>query len=223
LQNGDLPRSVQKKHYKQNEKETQEWISVTYPGIAERAKKENAEIYWMDETGIQNTSNYVKGYARKGKTPTLPIATKHIRVNMIAAITNQGKLSFHFYSEKMNQDLLMSFLTRLIRHKDKKVYVITDNLNVHHGLRIQEWNKENAKKIQFFYLPSYAPELNPVEYLNNNLKYEIAKKGYSKDADEIRVKAMGVMRSLQSKKNRIIDFFKNEHVTYAKTPTNKDE
>ena len=142
---------------------------------------------------------------------------------MICAITNRGKLRFHFYRGKMNQDLFMSFLTKLIESTDKKVYAISDNLSVHHGLRVQDWSKINADKIKLFYLPSYAPELNPVEYLNNNLKYEMVKKGYSKNADEIQAKAMGTMRSLQSKKSRVADFFENEYVKYAKNPTNEDE
>jgi transposase len=223
LRNGDLPHSGPKKHYKQNEKEVQKWLNITYPDIVKKAKEEDAEIYWLDETGVQNTSNYVKGYAPKGKTPTIPIATKHIRVNMISAMTNQGKLRFHFYHGKMNQDLFMGFLTKLNKRTDKKVYAITDNLNVHHGLHVKDWIKENVNKVKLFFLPPYAPELNPVEYLNNNLKYEMVKKGYSKDADEIQAKVMGTMRSLLSKKNRIAGFFENEHVTYAKNPTSNDE
>jgi hypothetical protein len=128
-----------------------------------KAAEEIAEIYWIDETGVQSTSNYVKGYAPRGQTPTIPVATKHTRVNLISAITNGGKLRFHFYHGKMNQDLFESFLTRLIKSTDKKIYAISDNLSAHHGLHLQEWIKHNADKIKLFYLPSYTPELNPVD------------------------------------------------------------
>jgi len=205
-----------KKHYKQNKKALKQWVSVTYPEISKKAVTENAEIYWTDEVGIQNTTNYVKGYAPIGKTPTIPVATKHIRVNMISAITNKGKLKFHFYSEKMNQDNFKKFLINLMNSTDKKIYVISDNLSAHHGLRLKNWAKTNKDKINLFYLPSYAPELNPVEYLNNNLKYEIAKTGYSKDRKEIKNKALHIMTNLQSKKNYIVSLFKNKQVRYAK-------
>jgi transposase len=205
-----------KKHYKQNEKEVSQWLGKTYPKIAEKAQKEDGEIYWIDEVGIQNTSNYVKGYAPKGKTPAVPVATKYIRVNMVSAITNRGKLRFRFYRKKMNQNLFIDFLERLVKSTPKKVFAITDNLPVHHGLLVQEWEKGNAERIAIFYLPSYAPELNPDEYLNNNLKYEIAKKGYSKNNDELQVKAMGTMRSFQASKSRVSDFFDNKYVKYAK-------
>ena len=181
------------------------------------AAEENAEIYWLDEVGVQNTSNYVKGYAPKGVTPIIPVETKHIRVNMISAITNRGKLRFHFYHGKMNQDLFKSFLLRLITGTDNKVFAISDNLTAHHGLLLKAWAEKNTAKIRLFYLPSYAPELNPVEYLNNNLKHEIARKGYSKNKKEIKRNAMSVMRSLQSTKNRIESFFEDEHTKYAKS------
>jgi len=197
-------------------KEIRKWLDKTYPAIEKEAAKENAEIYWIDEVGVQNTSNYVRGYAPRGKTPVVPVATKYIRVNMISAISNRGKLRFHFYRGKMNQELFKSFLIRLIKSTDKKVFAISDNLTAHHGLRLQDWRDENTDKIKLFYLPSYSPELNPVEYLNNNLKYEVAKKGYAKDKNEIQNKAMSTMRSLQSTKNRIRDFFDNEHIIYAK-------
>ena len=41
------------------------------PGITERAEKEDAEIFFGDETNIQNTANYARGYAPKGKTPVI--------------------------------------------------------------------------------------------------------------------------------------------------------
>jgi len=196
--------------------EIREWLDVTYPEIVRLAVEETAEIYWLDEVGVQNTSNYVKGYAPKGITPVIPVETKHVRVNMISAITNRGKLRFHFYQGKMNQDLFENFLLRLIAGTDKKVFAISDNLTAHHGLFLKAWAEKNTAKIRLFYLPSYAPELNPVEYLNNNLKYEIARKGYSKDKIEMKQNAMSVMRTLQSTNYRIESFFDNEFVKYAK-------
>lgn len=190
---------------------------MTYPAIVERAIEENAEIWWVDQTGARNSSNYIKGYAPRGKTPTLPIASHHIGTNMMCAITNENKLRYHFYRGKFSQDIFMSFMTRLIKTTDKKVFTIVDNSSTHHGLLVQKWKENNAAVITIFYLPSYAPELNPVEYLNNNLKRELLYKGYSVNENEVEKKAMSIMRSIQSTKNRVKSFFDNEHVRYAKS------
>ena len=205
-----------KKDYRQNEKAVREWLDAMYPAIVSQAVEEKAEIWWIDETGIRNASNYIKGYAPKGKTPIIPVASAHIGVNMIAAITNTGKLRYHFYRGKFNQNIFMSFLKRIINTTGKKVFAIVDNSSIHRGGLVQNWKEKQTEFIRVFYLPSYTPHLNPVEYLNNNLKFEIARKGYSRTKCEIKKNAMSVMRSLQSTKNRIASFFVNECVKYAK-------
>lgn len=209
--------ATKKKDYRQDEKAVKEWLEVTYPAIVSKAAEENAEIWWVDETGARNASNYIKGYAPKGETPTVPVASVHIGVNMISSITNGGKLRYHFYHGKFNQKIFMSFLTHLINGTDRKVFVIVDNSSTHHGLLVNDWKAKQAEFITIFYLPSYVPHLNPVEYLNNNFKRVLIKKGYSVNDDEVAVKAMSVMRSIQSTKNRVVSFFEHDDVIYAKS------
>jgi len=206
----------EKKDYRQDPKEIKEWLEVTYPAIVKRAEEENAEIWWLDETGARNSSNYIRGYAPRGVTPTLPVASVHIGVNMISAITNKGKLRYHFYRGKFNQKIYMGFLTRLIKGTDKKVFAIVDNCSTHRGLLVAAWKEKKSNAITIFNLPSYAPDLNPTEYLNNNLKRVLLYKGYSVNEDEIEKKAMSIMRSIQSTNNRVESFFNNEFVKYAK-------
>jgi hypothetical protein len=45
----------------------QKWLDESYPEIKQRAKEEDAEIHWGDETAVVNTD--VRGYAPKGDTP----------------------------------------------------------------------------------------------------------------------------------------------------------
>jgi transposase len=144
-----------------------------YPAIAKRAKAENAAIYWGDETGVDNRENFERGFAEKGKPPVLPMETKRERVNMISAITNQGHSRFMVYEAKMNQQLFIDFMRRLVRESDRKVFFIVDNLRVHHGKLVAAWLEEHKDKIELFFLPPYAPESNPDEYLNNALKHNV--------------------------------------------------
>jgi len=209
--------ATQKKDYRQDEKALKEWVEATYPSIVRQAVEENAEIWWLDEVGVRNASNYIRGYAPCGETPTIPVASAHIGVNMISAITNGGTLRYHFYRGKFNGDIYIAFLTRLINATDRKVFAIADNSSTHHGKLVKAWEAANSEFITVFHLPSYAPHLNPVEYLNNNLKRGLLKKGYSVNENEIENKARSVMRSIQSKKNRVASFFDNEYVKYAKS------
>jgi transposase len=212
---GMSPQRPIKKNYKQNPEEVQKWLDDEYPEIKERASKENAEIAWGDETGCQNETNYVKGYAPIGQTPVLPVGNEHIRVNMISTITNQGKMRFMFYRGSMNAKVLIKFLQRLIFSANRKIFLILDNMKVHHAKLVQEWLKQHKEKIELFFLPPYSPQHNPDEYLNGNLKRELAKKGYSKNRDELESKARGIMKKFQLNPEHIKSFFLSDKVKYA--------
>jgi transposase len=204
-----------KRNHKQNPIEVEKWLKEEYPAIKERARKENAEIAWGDETCCQNESNYVKGYAPSGQTPTLPVGNEHFRVSMISAITNQGKLRFMLYRGGMNAERLITFMGRLIKEASRKIFLILDNLKSHHAKLVSEWLKTHKDEIEVFFLPPYSPEYNPDEYLNGNLKRELAKKGYAKTVDELESKARGTMKSFQRDTAHVASFFMAKYVSYA--------
>ena len=111
-----------KRAYKQDEKKVAVWLNEEFPGISEQAKEENAEIFFGDETGIQNTANYVKGYAPIGKTPVVRVESKRMKINMLSAVSNRGKLRFVLYKDNMNADKLIDFMRRLVHDSKKKVF-----------------------------------------------------------------------------------------------------
>jgi hypothetical protein len=106
--------------YKQDEKKVKNWLDVEFPNIYKRAKAENAEIFFGDETGIQNTPNYARGYAPVGKTPIVRVETKKMKINMLSAISNRGKLRFVLYKDNMNSEKLINFMQRLVKDANKK-------------------------------------------------------------------------------------------------------
>ena len=74
---------------------------------------------------------------------------------MVSAFTNQGKVQFMIYSEAMNAERLIEFLKQLIQSSRRKIYLILDNLKVHHSKVVKEWVEKNEGKITLFFLPSY--------------------------------------------------------------------
>jgi hypothetical protein len=92
-----------------------------YPAIAKQAKDEKAVIYWGDETGISNQENYQRGFAPKGHPPVIRVQVKHEKINMLSAITNQGKVRFMIFKESMNQQKLIEFMKRMIKDVTEKI------------------------------------------------------------------------------------------------------
>jgi transposase len=209
-----------KRANKQDDARMQKWMDEEYPGIVEKSRSEDAEIYWGDETAIQNTANYIKGYAPVGKTPVLKIEAKKLKLNMLSAISNKGKLRFTITKESVNADILIDFMRRLVKDSDRKVLLILDNLRVHHSKKVQAWLSEHVEEIELFYLPPYAPEYNPDEYLNSDLKREMSKRLIPKSEKELRSNARSVLKKTQLNPNRVMSYFGTKYTKYAKAESN---
>ncbi len=65
----------------------------------------------------------------------------------------------------------MARLQALIKDTDCKVFLILDNLRVHHCKPVKAWLAEHAGQIEVFYLPGHSPQLNPDERLNAELRH----------------------------------------------------
>jgi len=209
------PQKPLKKAYKQNSVAVNNWLKEEYPAIKERAKTELAEIHWGDETGLCNDSYHGRSYAPKGKTPAIKLHPRCQRVNLISSITNQGKVRFMVYKDKMNSQTFIKFMKRLIKDTDKKLFLILDNLKVHHSYVVKDWLTDHKDEIEVFYLPSYSPELNPDEYLNCDLKSGVHSETPARTADQLKRKAISHLRKLQKLPGRVANYFKHPKINYA--------
>lgn len=203
-----------KRAYAQDDVRVNRFMKEEYPAITSRAKAEKAEIYWGDETGVNNQENYERGFAPKGFAPILKFETKRERVNMMSAITNKGSVRFMIFEETMTQQKLIEFMSRLIRDVGHKVFLILDNLRVHHGKLVQKWLEKYKTQIEVFFLPPYAPEYNPDEYLNHALKLDVHSGTTPRTKKDIVHKIQSFMRRLQHRKDSVCVFFKHPNLSY---------
>ena len=190
------------------------WLETSYPAIAKRAKAMRAVIYWGDETGISNQDQIGRSYAPKGQTPVITRSTKRITRSMISAVSNRGLMRFMLYEGALNADRFIAFLRRLIKDAGQKVILIVDNLKVK-AHKVQAWVTSHAHEIEIFYLPSYAPDHNPSEYLNNNLKQQLRQQPQSGSEQELVERTRSVLRAIQRSPQRIRAYFRPEPVRYA--------
>ena len=134
---------------------------------------------------------------------------------MISALSSQGELRYMLYEGSMNQQHLILFMRNMLRTSKQKVFLILDNLKVHHGKMIAEWVSKHQDKIELFFLPPYAPESNPDEYLNHALKLSVHSGDLPEDRFDIRHKTNSFMRSLQRNKDKVAAFFRHPLISYT--------
>jgi transposase len=191
------------------------WLEQDYPAIVQRAKRENAEIHWGDETGLSNQANYGRSFAPEGETPVIPRPAARFTHSMISSVTNRGTLRFMIYDGALNTATFLTFLRRLIKGAERKLFLIVDNLRVHRAKAVAAWVAENAGRIELFYLPPYAPERNPDEYLNNDVKQALGRRGTPRDKAAMKARLRSHMRGLQRRPAKVRSFFQARDVRYA--------
>ena len=203
-----------KRAYRQDNMKVEKFKRDTYPAIKARALAENGEIYWGDETGIDNHEHYQRGFAIKGNPPVIPIESKRERVNIVSAINNYGTLRFMFYDENMTQQRFIEFMERLVADAKGKVFLIVDNLKVHYGKIVTKWLAENKDEIELFFIPPYSPELNPDEYLNHALKLNVHRGVPPRTKSDITQKATRFMNNLKANTEKVRAFFHHNNIAY---------
>jgi transposase len=213
---GFTPQKPIKRAYEQRPEAVKQWLDNEYPAIEKRAKAESAEIHWDDETAVVNTDVRGRSFAPRGKTPvTYAVGGTRQKLSMISTVTNQGKARWMIIDEAFNSDKLIEFLEALTQDAEKKVFLILDNLRVHHGKLVKAWLEKNKEKIEVFYLPIYNPELNPDERLNADLKHEISTKVPVRTKAKLKAATSQYMSKLEQNPERLRSYFRDPRVAYA--------
>jgi transposase len=212
---GMTPQRPMRRATERKEAAVQQWLREDYPAIAGRAKTQGAEIQWADETGVSNQANYGRSYAPVGQTPVIPRPAARFSQSMISSVSNRGKMRFMIYDGALNIEIFLKFLVRLIKGRKRKLFLIVDNLRVHRAKAVMAWAAEHADVIEMFYLPPYAPDTNPDELLNNDLKQAIAKRRTPRTKAALRDEVNSHMRDLQQRPAKVRSFFRAPSVRYA--------
>jgi transposase len=200
---------------KQDPKEVRAWLRQTYPAIEARAYAEGAEIHWGDEVGVAADEHLGYGYAREGRAATAEVPDSHVRVNMASTVTNQGAVRFMTYHGTMSAALFLAFLGRLLRLARRKVFLIVDRLPAHEADEVREWVAARPGRIELFYLPRRAPERNPDEYLNNDLKGSVNDQGLPHTKGELRARVQAFMHKLMRLPEHVRNYFQHPQTQYA--------
>ena len=192
------------------------WLRQEYPAIVAQAKAEGAEIYWGDQTGCNNQSNTVRGYAPQGRTPQVRRTARRFTRSVMSAVTNKGSLRWMVYKKALNAGRLIGFLKRLIRSaRRRKVCLILDTLRVPHSAPVKAWLAEHAAEICMPHLPSYSPELNPDEWLNRSLKSKLANLPAPRTEARLHRQTSAPLRSCHKQPALVARCFSSRSTAYA--------
>ena len=212
---GFTPQKPIRRAYEQSPAAVKKWLDEDYPAIAERAKAEGAEIHWGDETGLRSDDVRGRSFAPIGETPVIRINSRREGLSIISTVTNKGQMRWKIFDGALNADILIDFLGRLIKGAKKKVFLILDNLRVHHSRPVKAWLAKHPDQIEILYLPGYSPELNPDEMANADIKQAVTSKAPARTKLQLVKATSSHLRSVQRRPDRIRSYFQHLPVRYA--------
>jgi len=212
---GLTPQKPLRRAYERDPVAVQHWLDQEYPTIEKRARAEKAEIHWGDQMGLRSDHQTGTSYGRRGRTPVIPGTGQRFRCNLMSTITNRGHLSFMVFKERFTAAVCIRFLRRLVRQGRRKVFLIVDRHPVHRSARVKRWLAANPKKIALFFLAGYNPELNPDEFLNQDVKSNALGRRRPATQSEMIKGVRSYLHSTQRQPEIVKSYFQAEPVSYA--------
>jgi transposase len=212
---GLTPQKPLRRAYERDPEAVARWLNKEYPAIRRRAKAENAEIHWGDQMGLRSDHQAGTSYGLRGQTPVIPGTGKRFGCNMISTVTNRGKMAFMVFKERFTSKVMITFLTRLTRHAKRKMLLIIDRHPVHLAKKVQQWIAAHPDALAVFFLPGYSPQLNPDEYLNQDVKSNAVGRQRAPDQRTMIANVRSYLRQTQRRPHIVVNYFRHKDVAYA--------
>jgi transposase len=201
--------------YQQDPERVAEWKKSVYPKIRKLAAEEGASIFFADEASIRTDHHAGTTWAPVGQTPVVITTGERKSVNMVSAISPRGELRFRVQEGKMNAGKFIDFLKALLDSVSGKIFLIVDGHPVHKAKKVSEFMREKADgRLSIFFLPPYSPDLNPDEWVWNNVKNDRIGRGVIISADDLKAKAIGALRRLQKLPDIVRGFLRDPKLAY---------
>lgn len=212
---GFTPQKPARRAFEQDAQAVSRWLARRYPAIRALARREKALIFWADEMGLRADQSAGRSFSPQGQTPVILGTGKRFHCNLISAITNRGQLQFMVFKERFTVPIFVKFLRRLLRQNQRKIFLIIDSHPVHMAKATWRWFKSRRAALRVYFLPGYSPELNPDEYLNQDVKSNAVGRTRPLDRSELIGNIRSYLRSTQAHRPRVKSYFQEAHVRYA--------
>jgi len=213
--NGFSSQKPTRRAFEKDQEAVDKWLQEEYPAIAAEAKADKAVILWGDETGMRSDHQTGTSYSPVGQTPVIDGTGKRFKCNMISALSNRGQLQFMIFKDNFNNGVCLTFLRRLLKNNRQKVVLIWDSHPVHISAAVAEFVAENAAKLKVYRLPTYSPDLNPDELVNNDVKSNALGRKRPRTQKQMIRHIRAHMHKRKNDPALVRRFFQEESVRYA--------
>jgi transposase len=130
-------------------------------------------------------------------------------VNLISAVTAKGKLRFAAYEGSLNGLVFIDFCRRLLHDAAGPVFLVLDGHPVHRSKAVKAFAASTDGRLRLCFLPGYAPELNPDEWVWKHVKHDRIGRAGVTSPEDLKAKALAALHRLQRLPHLIQGFFRD--------------
>jgi transposase len=200
--------------YQQNPEAVARWKAETYPQLRAEAIEVGATIYFADEAGVRSDYHAGTTWAPVGHTPVVATTGDRFSVNLVSAVTAKGKLRFAAYEGSLNGPVFIDFCRRLLHDSPGPVFLVLDGHPVHRSKAVKQFAASTGGRLRLCFLPGYAPELNPDEWVWKHVKHDRIGRAGVTGPEELKTKALAALHRLQQLPHLVRSFFRDPSLRY---------
>lgn len=211
---GLTPQKPLQRAYQRDPVAVARWQQETYPSIARKARQEQAEIYFWDESGFRADAVQGKTWAAKGQTPVVKVPGQRQGVSAASAVNSKGGFWFVTYSGALNGERFVELLRQMMKGRRNPVHLIVDGLPAHKTKAVRTYVESLQGKLTLHFLPGYAPDLNPDELVWSYAKRTGVARSPLRAGEKLADKVHAQLADIAARPDLIRSFFKHPSVAY---------
>ena len=209
------PQKPLRRAYERDEKEIQKWKEEKYPALKKRAKQRGADIFFLDEVGVRSDSPLGRSYGLKGKTPVVKTSGQRQKINAISAVNAKGAFWYKVYGGTLTAALFLVMLQDLMQGRKKPLLLVVDGLPAHRAKVVARYVQSTKGRLELHFLPPYAPDLNPDEFVWSHLKQNGTSKKPLHKNEALRTRIETDLAEIKEDRGLVRSFFMAPSVSYA--------
>ncbi len=210
------PQKPLRRAYERDPQRIAQWQKVDYPRLRQRARRAGADIFFLDEAGMRSDVPLARTYGLRGHTPVVATSGQRQQINALSAINNQGAFWYDVFSGKFNAQVFIGFLGRFLKGRRRPVFLVVDGHPVHYAKTVARYVQDQCGKLELHFLPPYAPDLNPDEFVWNHLRQKGVSKKPLRKNESLRNRVIEDLDNVQRDKDLVRSFFDADSVAYIK-------
>ena len=209
------PQKPLRRAYERDPVAVEEWRREDYPQLRKRAKRLGAMIFFLDEAGFQSDPPLGRTYGLKGHTPVVASSGQRQSINVISAVHASGAFWAATYTGKLDAETFVIFLRNFMKGRRTKAFLVVAGHPAHKANLVKDYVAHTKGRLELHFLPPYAPDLNPDEFVWNHMKTSGVSKKPLKKNESLRARVEQDLADLSRNAILVASFFLAASVAYA--------